>query len=75
MTSPQMVVMTEQAVAHSTPRWTKEAMDTLRLAWPIALTQLGHVAGPGGEEHLAAYMAAAGDVVTEVMYDRFPGPR
>lgn len=44
MTSPQMVVMTEQAVAHSTPRWTKEAMDTLRLAWPIALTQLGQVA-------------------------------
>jgi AcrR family transcriptional regulator len=39
----------------------------------LALTQLGHVAGPGGEEHLAAYIGAAGDVVTEVMYDRFPG--
>jgi AcrR family transcriptional regulator len=39
----------------------------------LALTQLGHVAGPGGEEHLAAYIAAAGDVVTEVMYARFPG--
>jgi AcrR family transcriptional regulator len=39
----------------------------------LALTQLAHVAGPGGEEHLAAYIAAAGDVVTEVMYSRFPG--
>jgi AcrR family transcriptional regulator len=39
----------------------------------LALTQLGHVAGPGGEEHLAAYIAAAGDVVTEIMYARFPG--
>jgi AcrR family transcriptional regulator len=39
----------------------------------LALTKLGHVAGPGGEEHLAAYIAAAGDVVTEVMYARFPG--
>jgi len=39
----------------------------------VALTQLGHVSGPGGEEHVAAYVAAAGDVVTEVMYARFPG--
>jgi AcrR family transcriptional regulator len=39
----------------------------------LALAQLGHVAGPRGEEHLAAYIAAAGDVVTEVMYSRFPG--
>lgn len=39
----------------------------------LALTQLGHVTGPGGEEHLAAYIAAAGDVVTEVMYARFAG--
>jgi AcrR family transcriptional regulator len=38
----------------------------------LALAQLGHVAGPGGDEHLAAYIAAAGDVVTEVMYSRFP---
>lgn len=39
----------------------------------LALAQLGHVAGPRGEEHLAAYIATAGDVVTEVMYSRFPG--
>ena len=39
----------------------------------LALAQLGHVSGPGGEEHLASYIAAAGDVVTEVMYSRFPG--
>jgi AcrR family transcriptional regulator len=39
----------------------------------LALTRLGHVAGPGGEEHLVAYIAAAGDAVTEVMYARFPG--
>jgi AcrR family transcriptional regulator len=39
----------------------------------LALTQLGHVAGPRGEEHLAAYIAAAGDVVTETMYSRLPG--
>jgi AcrR family transcriptional regulator len=39
----------------------------------LALAQLGHVAGPRGEEHLAAYIAAAGDVVTDVMYSRFPG--
>jgi AcrR family transcriptional regulator len=39
----------------------------------LALAQLGHVAGPRGEGHLAAYIAAAGDVVTEVMYSRFAG--
>jgi AcrR family transcriptional regulator len=39
----------------------------------LALAQLGHVAGPRGEEHLATYIAAAGEVVTEVMYARFPG--
>jgi AcrR family transcriptional regulator len=39
----------------------------------LALAQLGHVAGPRGEEHLSAYIAAAGDVVTEVMYARLPG--
>jgi AcrR family transcriptional regulator len=39
----------------------------------LALTQLGHVAGPAGAQHLAAYISAAGDVVTEVMYSRFPG--
>jgi len=36
--------MTEQALVQSTSRWTQEAVDTLRLAWPIALTQLGQVA-------------------------------
>jgi AcrR family transcriptional regulator len=39
----------------------------------LALAQLGHVAGPRGEEHLASYIATAGEVVTEVMYSRFPG--
>jgi AcrR family transcriptional regulator len=39
----------------------------------LALAQLGHVAGPRGDEHLSAYIAAAGDVVAEVMYARFPG--
>jgi hypothetical protein len=39
----------------------------------LALAQLGHVSGPGADEHLASYIAAAGDVVTEVMYARFPG--
>jgi AcrR family transcriptional regulator len=39
----------------------------------LALTQLGHVAGRAGAQHLAAYISAAGDVVTEVMYSRFPG--
>ena len=41
----------------------------------LALAQLGHIAGPRSEEHLATYIAAAGDVVTEVMYSRFPGVR
>jgi AcrR family transcriptional regulator len=39
----------------------------------LAIAQLGHVAGPRGEEHLSAYIAAAGDVVAEVMYAQFPG--
>jgi hypothetical protein len=39
----------------------------------LALTELGHVAGPGGGAHLTTYIAAAGDVVTEVMYARFAG--
>jgi AcrR family transcriptional regulator len=39
----------------------------------LALARLGHVAGPRGEEHLSAYIAAAGDVVTDVMDSRFPG--
>jgi AcrR family transcriptional regulator len=39
----------------------------------LALAQLGHVAGPRGDDHLSSYIAAAGDVVTEVMYSRFPG--
>jgi AcrR family transcriptional regulator len=39
----------------------------------LGLSQLGQVAGPGSEVHLSAYIAAAGDVVTEVMYSRFPG--
>ena len=39
----------------------------------LALARLGHVAGPRGEEHLAAYIAAAGDVVTETLYSRFVG--
>jgi AcrR family transcriptional regulator len=39
----------------------------------LALTRLGHVSGPGGEAHLAAYIAAAGDAVTEVMYARCSG--
>ena len=39
----------------------------------LALAQLGHVAGPRGEGHLAAYIAAAGDVVTEILYSRFAG--
>jgi AcrR family transcriptional regulator len=39
----------------------------------LALTELGHVAGPGGGAHLATYIAAAGDVVTDVMHARFAG--
>ena len=39
----------------------------------LALTHLGHIAGPAGAQHLATYISAAGDVVTEVMYSRFPG--
>jgi AcrR family transcriptional regulator len=39
----------------------------------LALAQLGHVSGPGADEHLASYISDAGDVVTEVMYARFPG--
>jgi hypothetical protein len=39
----------------------------------LALTQLGHIAGPAGAQHLATYISAAGDVVTQVMYSRFPG--
>jgi AcrR family transcriptional regulator len=39
----------------------------------LALTQLGHIAGPAGAQHLATYISAAGDVVTQVMYARFPG--
>jgi MATE family multidrug resistance protein len=38
------MVTAEQGAAGETPRWSQEAMDTLRLAWPIALTQLGQVA-------------------------------
>src|SRR5688500_16194265 len=41
---PAAMIMAEQSAAPSTPRWTREAIDTLRLAWPIALTQLGQVA-------------------------------
>jgi AcrR family transcriptional regulator len=39
----------------------------------LALTRLGHVSGPRAEEHLAGYIAAAGDFVTQIMYQRFPG--
>ena len=57
------MVTAEQSAANSTPRWTQEALDTLRLAWPIALTQLGQVAmmtsdlamiGRLGDEAIAA---------------------
>jgi AcrR family transcriptional regulator len=41
----------------------------------LALTQLGHVSGPGAEEHLASLIAATGDAVTEMIYERFPGVR
>ena len=44
MTSPVIVVMAEEGGVAPTSRWTQEAMGTLRLAWPIALTQLGQVA-------------------------------
>jgi AcrR family transcriptional regulator len=53
-------------------RWVSRALSDFR-AVVLALAQLGHVAGPRGEEHLATYIAAAGEVVTEVMYARFPG--
>lgn len=39
----------------------------------LALTQLGHVTGPGAEEHLASFVTAAGDVVTKMLYELFPG--
>mgnify|MGYP003467504504 CR=1 FL=1 len=57
-------------------------MDEDDLAWSLAASAAAVaaaglakrvLAGPRGEEHLAAYIAAAGDVVTEVMYSRFPG--
>lgn len=38
----------------------------------LALARLGHVSGPDSEEHLTGYIAAAGDVATEIMYSRFP---
>jgi AcrR family transcriptional regulator len=39
----------------------------------LALSQLGHVAGPRAEEHVATFIASAGDVVTRTMYALFPG--
>jgi AcrR family transcriptional regulator len=39
----------------------------------LALSELGHVAGPRAEEHVATFIASAGDVVTRTMYALFPG--
>ncbi len=38
------MVALQENLAPAPARWTREVVDTLRLAWPIALTQLGQVA-------------------------------
>jgi AcrR family transcriptional regulator len=39
----------------------------------LALSQLGHVAGPRADEHVAMFIASAGDVVTRTMSALLPG--
>jgi len=40
----EAVAILQENIARAPARWTQEVVDTLRLAWPIALTQLGQVA-------------------------------
>jgi MATE family, multidrug efflux pump len=42
--NPVTIAKAEQTATNSMQPWTQEVFDTLRLAWPIALTQLGQVA-------------------------------